>query len=1058
MIRKSTLIFFLSTPINLVLIFVQLFLIHHFAVAQQSQTAEIDLADALVAAKTQEERNYLLESKKQFVTPAFVKSLIEKGNRFRLWGEYPEAERSFEQAKYVAEYLKDRSAVAEALNGIGVIQYMRSEFTLALKTFDKSLNLSKEIGNQIGIAQSLNHIGRVHYMQYELDVAYEYYQKSLSIRQGLNDRPGIAESLSSIGMIHYMRTEYSKALECLRQSLAIREELKDDEGIASALANIGLVELESRNIESAEVYFKKSLLLREKLGDKAGIVTIQSALGSLQYHQSNYEEALQHYQSGLNMAKELGNKMQTAWIQGAVGQVYYALGHYRLALDSYQKSLELREQIGDKSGAANALNLIGQLHLNQGNYKLALEYHDKSLHLSEALQDKKEKVNALLLMGNAFNMGGDHEKALEFFQKSLVLTEETQDKILMCILLNDIADAQSKLGNSELAMKNLEQSLEVSKEIHFKDETVHSLNSISEIQYKRGNYVAALDFADRAVNLARDSGRRTRLWPSLMNQSKAYYSMSRPDKAIHSLEEAIHTIETLRIDVAGGEQEEQRFFEDKVVPYNMMVDFLVQKKGTEAEALTYAERAKARALLDVLQSGRTTITGTMTPEELNQERILNRKLISLNQQLHQAKFSTPVNEKGLTELTANLEKARLTMEGFRANIYATHPELKIQRGEVEIVTPEKLNELLPDSLGAFLEYVVTPEKTLLFVITKSANQAEVSTKVYTINLKQSDLAPRISTFRKQLASRSLHFRKEAAALHNLLIAPAVAILKTKRSLVIVPDDVLWELPFQALLSSENRYLLEDYSLFYVPSLTVFSEMKKLQKKKPELSTIKLFAMGNPTLGSETKEHVQQLNQDANLNSLLESEKEVLELAKLYGEKQSTIYLGPDAREDRLKKEAGRYNLVHLATHGFLNDATPMYSQILLASNRTQEEDGLLEAREILNLKLNANLVVLSACETALGRVGKGEGMIGLAWALFVSGVPTTVVSQWRVDSASTTELMIQFHKRLRSMRSDASSSSPVPDALREAALNLLHTDEYRHPFYWAPFVVIGSGF
>ena len=105
--------------------------------------------------------------------------------------------------------------------------------------------------------------------------------------------------------------------------------------------------------------------------------------------------------------------------------------------------------------------------------------------------------------------------------------------------------------------------------------------------------------------------------------------MNRPDKAIHSLEEAIHTIETLRIDVAGGEQEQQRFFEDKVVPYNMMVDFLVQKKGTEAEALSYAERAKARALLDVLQSGRTTITGTMTPEELNQERNLNRKLISV---------------------------------------------------------------------------------------------------------------------------------------------------------------------------------------------------------------------------------------------------------------------------------------------------------------------------------------------------------------------------------------------------------------------------------------------
>jgi CHAT domain-containing protein len=180
------------------------------------------------------------------------------------------------------------------------------------------------------------------------------------------------------------------------------------------------------------------------------------------------------------------------------------------------------------------------------------------------------------------------------------------------------------------------------------------------------------------------------------------------------------------------------------------------------------------------------------------------------------------------------------------------------------------------------------------------------------------------------------------------------------------------------------------------------------------------------------------------------------LGRLYGSQQSHIYVGNQAREDRFKAEAGNFQVLHLATHGFLDNANPMYSNIALSSGDGGREDGLLEAWEVLNMDLIADLVVLSACETARGRVGGGEGMVGLTWAFFVAGVPTTVASQWKVESRSTTELMLAFHQSLRKLSDDSSNRFAVPRSLQQAALRLLRDPEYSHPFYWAGFVVVGD--
>jgi CHAT domain-containing protein len=396
--------------------------------------------------------------------------------------------------------------------------------------------------------------------------------------------------------------------------------------------------------------------------------------------------------------------------------------------------------------------------------------------------------------------------------------------------------------------------------------------------------------------------------------------------------------------------------------------------------------------------------------------------------------------------------------------------LKVRRGYVEALRFEEAARLLPRDNSALIEYVVTEEKTFLFVLSRersstsrvgTTQQPEALLSVYTIAIKQKDLSQRAETFRRQLARRDFRFGKTGSDLYSLLLAPARAQLAGKSLLVIVPDAGLWQLPFQALQPAENRFLLEDSAICYAPSLTVLREMLRLESHNgpDSLAKSSLLAIGNPALGKQTLERLKTANRDERLEPLPEAEREVRALAQLYGNRRSEVFIGPEAREDRLKAEAGKFGILHLATHGVLDNSNPMYSHLVLSqAEGDTNEDGLLEVWEMMNLDLKADLVVLSACETARGRIAEGEGVIGMSWALFVAGCPTAVVSQWKVDSASTTELMLEFHRDLTRTTPGKRLRVSAAESLREAALKLMHTPEYRHPFYWAGFVVVGAGF
>jgi len=475
------------------------------------------------------------------------------------------------------------------------------------------------------------------------------------------------------------------------------------------------------------------------------------------------------------------------------------------------------------------------------------------------------------------------------------------------------------------------------------------------------------------------------------------------------------------------------------------------------QALSYAERARARVLLDVLSSGRLGVTKTMTTAEIERERELKARLASLNTQINQELQRQQPDQNQLNQLDSQLQRARLDLEAFQTNLYVAHPELRPQRGEAPIINAQEIAALLPDARSALLEYVVADDYTYLFAITRAEGEPEAEVRVYTLPIKRADLAKQTESFRRQLAGRDFGFRDPAQQLYRLLLRPAYAQIHGKTNLIIVPDDKLWELPFQALIAEGRRYVIETGAVSYAPSLTVLREMRaQRNKRRDDVASLDLLALGNPAIGEETIGRASGALRDGHLGPLPVAEQEVKALEQLYGAARSKIYIGPEAQEERVKTEGRQARVLHFATHGILNDTSPMYSYLLLAPG-DKNEDGLLEAWELMQMDLQADLAVLSACETARGRFSAGEGMIGLSWAMFVAGVPATLVSQWKVESPGTRDLMLNFHRQLKTPSAVARATAMRAEALRQAARMLMKNPRTRHPFYWAGFVLVGDG-
>lgn len=853
--------------------------------------------------------------------------------------------------------------------------------------------------------------------------------------------------------------------------------------------------------EFSDLYFKATTDgERANLITKAQPMTYGFLRGLLEVGRSFLEDrgdgphAAEILRLASRLAEESKDISAGAGADVGLGDVYLAQGDYIRAADNYQKVLTLAERFGSKEGVAEVSAKMGNLHYVQGNFAQAMEHYLKSVRLYEEVGSKIEITYPLANLGNAYFSLGNYEKALEHFQKILKIYEQLSSRSGAAWLRNQIADVYAAQGKNQLALASYEQSLKAHEELGNKSMQANSLYGIGRIRFTEGKYAEAVTIFGRAAILARAGNSPEILWKILNLQGQTHRALHENDQARKDFVDGIAVIEQLRSQAAGSERDQELSFESKTTPYLEMVELLIEKNDL-AGAFVFAERAKGRMLLDVLRHGRADITKSMTADEREKERILNTSMTVVSSQIRREISLPQPDQTKLAGLEERLQRARLEYEAYETRIHSAHPELKIQRGEPRPLTISEAEILIPDQQTALLEYVVAPEKTYLFVLTRRSISepgvergpragsppgvvdatgftSQLGLKVFTIPITSRELASRVTQFRQTLAGNSLGFKEPSRQLYDLLLRPAAKELEGKTVVGIVPSGQLWELPFQALLSQQDRYVLQDHALFYAPSLSVLREMRKKNARHevakgaaavPDVSLVKvnantpapaLMAMGNPSLSADLVSRAKSDDRSLSLGDLPDAEREVKDLGDIYGVKRSRILIGTEAREETIKAEAGRYPILHFATHGLLDDENPLYSRLLLASSNG-DDDGFLEAREIMKLDLHADLAVLSACQTARGTIGPGEGLIGMSWAFFIAGASTTVVSQWKVDSASTSRLMVDFHRSLQG----ADKPGPVTkaEALRRAALKLMSVPKYRHPFYWSGFVVVGSG-
>jgi CHAT domain-containing protein len=881
--------------------------------------------------------------------------------------------------------------------------------------------------------------------------AFRLYDLAREVALQLNDQKRLAKTYYNIARSHSGLGNYDNATAAYLESRKAFEAALSERDVIYILADLGTISLIQERYADAREYSETSINLAERLKNSAapagawpdafGIAGSLRTLGELSLRDGDIDEAISQFQRALNLLNELnrdhGYDFYVTETYAGLGRVYTSAGDHVKAL----ASLNSARQTATADQVPKVLSNLGYLYMEQEDYVQADAHFHQTLKIYRSANNQREESRVLLNLGVVQQRQGKHDDALAFFRQSLDAATATKIVDVEIAAFEGIGVVLTAQSHFDDALKALDTGLEIARETHDKMRQAELLWRTSQTYQQMRDYARAEQFAQDAVVLARAMRLPKLTFLATATLGDVYAANNKVELAIKSLKDSIDQLESLRDRVAGREEGLQLFFENKVGPYHSLV-MLLTTQGKNLEALLCAERAKSRVLLDAVSGGKSDLANVLTQSERIEEQHLIKKISEINQRIK----SQPAGDtQTQNELYNQQDAARLELASFKDRTYVAHPELRLRSGAAHTLTLVSVKTLTPTSDLAYLEYVVTERKLGVFVVRRN-RVTNGATDIRYLNLPGTAdaLRGKVNLFHSMLANRHPNHRTLSRELYQLLIEPVAKELQNIRTLCIVPDGFLWTLPFQALTANRGNYLVEQYSLYYAPSLSVLHEMN--DRPKETTSNGSLIAFANPVIGRDEK-----LNQD--LCPLPEAETEVAEVAAAVPSKLKKILVGREADEKSFKALAPNYATIHLATHGVLDNRNPLYSHLLLTKTDGEvENDGSLEAREVMNIHLNADLAVLSACETGNGRISPGEGVIGMSWAFLVAGTRSMLVSQWRVNSVSTSQLMRNFYQALARQRNRGNKS----EALRETSIRLLKDPRYRHPFYWASFVLVGN--
>jgi CHAT domain-containing protein/Tfp pilus assembly protein PilF len=929
-----------------------------------------------------------------------AKKLEEGAVEARNAGEYERAIGAFNEAMALYESIGDNRSTAILWGSLGVTCWYQGDFEAVREHYERALEERRAIEDRILEGRTLNGLGSVNYQLGNLDLARDYYRQAIDLRRSTGDLGGLATSLTYLGNAYLAMGRMVEARNAYEEALPVVESTGNGAQQFELLMSVASLNAEMGRMTSANSTLAEALELARRLEDQRG-------------------QSLCHLNMALNLTEAF---------------------RYGEALAELDAAKRLIEEHNDPELAAVYFRNRGIANLKMGELEWARSDFDTLLEISEAHQMPGYRFEALLNLGYLLKEGNEYEKGLWYAEDAAALAEDMDSSKMLREAMVLGAELNHWLGRYDQAIRTWDALFRQDSEAGAEVNAATDLMGIANNQVVAGRPKMARQTIRKVAPIVKSTGDGD-LILAVAFASGHSFEKTDPESARHYYETALEMIDESRRDIGAAELRTgylgglRRFYFEEVAMYyagqalggRVSEDQAALWSGRAFETM---EKARARGLLDLIEAP-LLASGTEAEDAL---------LDSLYG-LDPEEPGYAAKERQLKERYSVLRNRRLAEARVSGTVNPS------------VATSDEVRRILPDNT-AMLAYALGDTASLLWVI--DAGGCSVHRLI-----SRDAFTDEVGRLRRAIANPVIadnELRSAARELYLAAVEPAAPFIAEHENLIVVPDGVLFELPFEVLLThdlpgdtawNEMPYLARTHSITYIPSASIYLAIRNESEPAGERSGFdkELLAMGAPdyTLLDPLPGY------RGKIAPLPYSRDEVLGIGSSLQDDMKDVYLGGDANEAVLKQRlgSGSIRVVHLATHGIVNRNEPTASCIVLCPDTGGTEDGYFQTLEVMSQPMDVGLVVLSACESARGRIGRGEGVVGLGRAFLASGARGLVASLWAVSDQSTGRLMEEFYDNM------LNEKQPAGRALNDARFALMKDEHYAHPYHWSAFVVIG---
>ena len=981
---------------------------------------------------------------------------------------------------------KDKSRIeAEKLYDQAIIVWFSGQPDAkksAVKSFSESLPLFQNAEDRFGEAFARYYLGILYIGLNDAQKSIENSALSAQIFREIKAFPQLAQVLLNEAAVHYKLENIKKAEELSQESLEIYRQLNDQKNIAKVGGNLALIASNVGKSRQALKQFEEILPIFQDENNRKQEAWVLHNIGSIYDDLGEPVKAVEFLEKALKIRLEIGETSQQAVTLVNLGAVFKGIGEFQKAIESQKQALEIFQKLGNEINQTFCLNNLGANYDDLGDYQQALEYYQKALELNRKFglrANEAGNLNNLALLGLKL---GNLDKALEFQTKALEIFRESKDKIKEAQALVNLGVILQRKGETQKASEFFQAGLPIFREAELPDWEADAIYRLGEISYLAGDFQRSFEHCAGALEINRKIQNRLGETVALVCTAKAESKLGRLAESQTKIENALSLIEDSRNKI-NRQDLQAKFFATNQDYYEFYIDLLMQRhkaepmKGFDALALQASERARARNLLESI--GQTELREGIPAELLEKEKFL-RQTINAKETLRQRFIAAKSIEK-----KAEIEKAISSLIGelqdVVGKIRVANPKFA-QFSDAKPLSLPQIQSSVLDEDSVLLEYSLGAERSFLFVAAKKSlkvvelpKRAEIEALARTFydSLKMPRKALPNETERQtaiRIQKADTELVRTSSALGKMLLLPVADAIENKR-LLIVSSEVLQYIPFAALPSSKfqvsgsksglqtettSQFLIETNEIVNLASVSALAALRKTERQ-PTTKELAVFA--DPVFDNNDERLLSTFKQNTDSTTrskysrLVFSGQEAAKIALFVPAEKRFTAIGLEANLTNLRKQdLSRYRVLHFATHSSLDPRFNELSGVVLSliDEKGNSQEGTWRLNEIYNLRLNAQLVVLSACETALGTEIRGEGLVGFTHAFMYAGAKSVVASLWLVDDRPTYKLMERFYQAM------LKENLPPSKALQKAQILMIKEKGLDNPFYWAAFTLQGE--